>query len=55
MSFKRIETSREIRLWLTQVVLPVVTVVMLVPEARKTVVTKIKKVKKNVETKFTKK
>lgn len=55
MTYKQLETSREVRLWLTQIVLPIVTVVALVPEARNAVVTKVKEVKKNVETKFAKK
>lgn len=55
MTYKRIEASREARLWLTQIVLPVITVVALVPEARNAVITTAKKAKKNVEAKFSKK
>lgn len=55
MNWKQIETSREVRLWLTQIVLPVVTVVMFVPEARNAVVEKTKKVKETIKTKFAKK
>lgn len=55
MNWKQIETSREIRLWLTQIVLPIATVVMIVPESRKAVVEKTKKVKETIKTKFTKK
>lgn len=55
MSYKNIEASRETRLWLTQIVLPIVAVVALVPEARDAVVTTAKKAKQNIEAKFSKK
>ena len=55
MTYRQIEASREARLWLTQIVLPVVAVVMMVPKSRNAVITTAKKVKKNLETKFAKK
>lgn len=55
MTNRQIETSREARLWLSQIVLPVVAVVAMVPEARQAVVDKIKQTKKNIENKFEKK
>ena len=55
MTYKHIEASREARLWLTQIVLPIVTVVTLVPEARNAVITTAKKAKNNIESKFSKK
>lgn len=55
MTYKNIEASREARLWLTQIVLPVITVVALVPGARNVVVTTVKKAKNNIKTKFSKK
>lgn len=55
MTYKHIEASREARLWLTQIVLPIVMVVALVPEARNAVITTAKKAKKNIESKFSKK
>lgn len=54
MTWKQIEASREARLWLTQIVLPVATVVMLVPEARNAVVKKAKEAKTFVKGKFAK-
>ena len=54
MTYKQIETSREARLWLTQVVVPIFGVIMLVPEARKAVVDKLKTAKRNVENTFKK-
>lgn len=54
MTWKQIEASREARLWLSQIVLPVATVVMMVPETREAVMTKAKEAKKAVETKFKK-
>lgn len=55
MTNKQIDASREARLWLTQVVLPIAGVVMMVPEAREAVVARVKQAKKNIEDKFTKK
>lgn len=55
MTYKQLETSREARLWLTQIVLPIVTVVALVPEARTAVVTKVKEAKQKIDNKFAKK
>lgn len=54
MNYRQIEASREARLWLTQVVLPIVGVVMLVPDARKAVMSKLKEAKEAVETQFNK-
>lgn len=54
MNWKQIETSREIRLWITQIALPIATVVMMVPESRKVVIEKTRKVKESIKTKFAK-
>lgn len=54
MTYKQIEFSREARLWLTQVVLPVAGIAMMVPKARQAVVAKVKQTKKNIENKFKK-
>lgn len=55
MTWKQVEASRETRLWLTQIVLPIATVVMMVPETRQAVIEKTKEVKKSIKTKFKKK
>ena len=55
MTYKQIEASREARLWLAQIVLPIATVIMMVPEAREAIVDKVRTAKKNIETTFTKK
>ena len=55
MTYKQIEASRETRLWLTQIIVPIATVVMMVPETRNAVVTKTKKVKETIKSKFAKK
>ena len=34
MSYKNIETSREVRLWIGQVLIPVVGVALAIPESR---------------------
>lgn len=54
MTYKQIEASREARLWITQIVLPVAAVIMMVPGTREAVVTKTKEMKKTIETKFRK-
>lgn len=55
MTIKQIEASREARLWLGQIVLPIVLVAMMIPESRTAVMTKLKQAKANIENKFTKK
>lgn len=52
MTWKQLEASREARLWLTQIILPIATVVMMVPETRKAVIEKTKEVNKSIKTKF---
>ena len=52
MTRRQIESSREARLWLTQVAFPIIGVVMLVPETRKAVTEEFKKLKKTIENKF---
>jgi hypothetical protein len=52
MSRRQIEASREARLWITQVLLPVVGITMLIPEARNAVVTKVKEVKDKITSKI---
>lgn len=54
MTNRQIESSREARLWLSQIVLPIVGVVMMVPESRQAVVKRVKQAKKNIEDKFIK-
>ena len=52
MTYKHIEASREVRLWVTQVILPAVGIAMLFPEVRKTVVDKAKDVKNQIKLKL---
>jgi hypothetical protein len=54
MTRKQIDASREVRLWLCQIVLPAVGIAMMVPEAREAVVAKAQKVKQSINTAFTK-
>ena len=42
MTYKQIEASREIRLWITQIVVPAIGIAMLFPEAREFVANKAK-------------
>ena len=57
MSYKQIEASREARLWIGQVVVPIVTVIgaaMAVPEVRQAVAEKANNVKTAIKKKFKK-
>ena len=52
MSNRQIEASREARLWLTQVFVPLFGITMLVPEWREAVVTKVKDVAGKIKSKI---
>lgn len=52
MTYRQIETSREIRLWFTRVVLPLFGIAMMVPECRNAVVAKTKEVANTVKSKL---
>ncbi len=58
MTFKQIETSREIRLWIGQVIVPAVTTAFAIfymnPELRYKAADKVNEVKHNIKTKFKK-
>lgn len=48
MTYRQVETSREIRLWITQVIIPMFGIAMMIPEAREAVVTKAREIKEKV-------
>lgn len=55
MTYKQIEGAREVRLWITQIIVPAAMTVgglMLIPEVRETVVTKASEIKTKVKAKF---
>lgn len=57
MTYKQIEASREARLWIGQVIVPIITVVgaaMAVPEVRQAVTEKANNVKAAIKKKFKK-
>lgn len=58
MTYKQIEASREIRLWIGQVIVPAVTAVATVmylnPDLRTKTVNKAKEIKYKIETKINK-
>lgn len=54
MTYKQIETSREIRLWIGQIIVPAAMVVMAVPEVREAAVAKVKDGYRSVKNKFKK-
>ena len=45
MNYRQVETSREIRLWITQVIIPMFGIAMMIPEAREAIVSKAKELK----------
>ena len=56
-TWKQIETSREIRLWISQIVMPAATfaaAAMAIPEVRHAVTAKAKRIKASVDKKFKK-
>ena len=55
MTYKQIEASREIRLWITQIIVPAAMTVgglMLMPGVREPVVAKASEIKNKIRTKF---
>ena len=58
MTYKQIEASRELRLWIGQIIIPAVTtaaaVLYMNPELRDKLTNKAKELKNNIETKFKK-
>ena len=57
MSYKRIEASREARLWLGQIIIPAVSAVVAalsIPQVREMVATKAEQVKHSIENKMKK-
>lgn len=52
MTHRQIESSRETRLWITQVLIPILGVVMLFPEAREVVKTKGKEIGDKLKSKL---
>lgn len=45
MTRKQIDAGREVRLWITQVIIPAFGIAMMIPEAREAVVEKAKEFK----------
>ena len=57
MTYRQIEASREARLWIAQVIIPVVTaagVAMSIPEVRQKVAEKANNIKTSIKNKFKK-
>ena len=48
MSYRRIDASREARLWITQVIVPLIGIGAMIPEVRDAAITKFKEVKKKI-------
>lgn len=55
MKQKHIDASREARLWLNQIVLPIVGIVLMVPETREKALAKAEEMKNSIKAKFAKK
>jgi hypothetical protein len=47
-TWKRIEASREVRLWITQVILPLIGIGAMIPEVREAAIKKAKEVKSKI-------
>ena len=57
MTYKQIETSREIRLWIGQLIVPAITLaatMLAIPEVREAVAAKARRIKLSVENKMKK-
>lgn len=57
MTYKQIETAREVRLWIGQIVVPACTAAaatLMIPEVREAVAAKAKQVKQSIENKMKK-
>lgn len=54
MTRRQIDAARERRLWFKDVIMPLIAVVMMFPEARSAVVNKARKFKEKIEQKFRK-
>lgn len=55
MKQKHIDASREARLWLSQIIIPIAGIVMMVPETREMAMTKANELKESIKAKFAKK
>ena len=55
MTRRQIDQSREVRLWVTQVIGPVIGLAFLIPESRKAIVNKVKDVSTTIKEKVRKK
>ena len=54
MTYKQIEASREVRLWIGQIIVPaasVVVAILSIPEVRKMVAKKVESVKESIQNK----
>lgn len=52
MKQKHIDASREARLWLSQIIIPIVGIVMMVPETREKALAKAQEMKESIKAKF---
>ena len=52
MTWKQIETSREIRLWVGQIIVPLAGMAMFIPEVREAVGSKARKMKETINSKL---
>jgi hypothetical protein len=49
MTYKQIEASREVRLWIGQVIVPAVVLVIAIPEVRHAVVDKVTSIRDSIK------
>ncbi len=58
MTYKQIETSREVRLWIGQIIVPAASValaILSIPEVRQTIASKASQIKESVQNKIRRK
>jgi len=58
MTYKQIEASREVRLWLGQIIIPAASVavaILSIPEVREAIGTKVTNVKESIQNKIRRK
>ena len=54
MTYKQIETSREVRLWATSIIIPAMVLLVTKPEVRQIAVNKANEIKIDIKKKFKK-
>lgn len=54
MTRKQIDSMRETRLWMSQIIVPAITIIFAIPESRESVINGFKEAKYSINRKWTK-